>query len=299
MEINERIYQYLKKTFSKGSFSHAYIFCGPEGTGKFDMLSELFFLVNKERLGLTGESLILIERLVEKKGEIDRKKDISVNQIRQGINRASYFASPKKKIFFIIREADKLSNEASNSLLKIIEEPPPNVMVFLLCEKEENLLITIRSRCQKIFFNPIPEEKIREYLLKKYPQAEENKIKKSAAYSRGRYKLAEKMVIDNSILKQREELFETFKKTVKLGWLEALMLVEKITNSRDDVAEIIDEWVWSLNELLVQTIKKDGNQRSEKKILTMIKDLLLIKERIDNANSNKKIQLENFFIKTI
>jgi hypothetical protein len=100
-------------------------------------------------------------------------------------------------------------------------------------------------------------------------------------------------------LKQREELFETFKKTVKLGWLEALMLVEKITNSRDDVAEIIDEWVWSLSELLIQTIKKDGDQRSEKKILTMIKDLLLVKNRIDNTNSNEKIQLENFFIKTI
>jgi hypothetical protein len=107
------------------------------------------------------------------------------------------------------------------------------------------------------------------------------------------------MIVDSSVLKQKEELFETFKKTVKLGWLEALMLVEKITNSRDDTVEIIDEWVWSLSELLIQTIKKDGDQRSEKKILTMIKDLLLVKNRIDNTNSNEKIQLENFFIKTI
>jgi DNA polymerase-3 subunit delta' len=255
--------------------------------------------VNKERFSLVSESVILIERLVNGKEEINKKKDISVNQIRQGINRANYFASPEKKIFFIINEADKLSDEAGNSLLKMIEEPPRNVIVFLLCEKEENLLMTIRSRCQKIFFNPISEERICEYLLKKYPQVEKTKIKKSATYSRGRYKLAEKMIVDSSVLKQKEELFETFKKTVKLGWLEALMLVEKITNSRDDTVEIIDEWVWSLSELLIQTIKKDGDQRSEKKILTMIKDLLLVKNRIDNTNSNEKIQLENFFIKTI
>ena len=299
MEINEKIYCYLKNAFSGGNFSHAYIFCGPEGTGKFDMLSELFFLVNKERFSLTRESVILIERLVEKKREIIKKKDISVDQIRQGINKANYFAPQGKKTFFMIREADKLSNEAGNSLLKIIEEPPKNVIIFLLCEKEENLLATIRSRCQRIFFNPISEEKIRKYLLKKYPQVEKNKIKKSATYSRGKYKLAEKLAIDDSVLRQREELFETFKKTVKLNWTEAFTLVEKITSSRENTVEMIDEWIWSLNELLVRTIKEDGDRRSKKKILTMIKDLLLVKERLISTNSNEKIQLENFFIKTI
>jgi hypothetical protein len=160
-------------------------------------------------------------------------------------------------------------------------------------------LSTIRSRCQRIFFNPISEEKIRKYLLKKYPQVEKNKIKKSAAYSRGKYKLAEKLAINDSVLRQREELFEIFKKTVKLNWTEAFTLVEKITSSREDTVDMIDEWIWSLNELLVRIIKEDGDRRSKKKILTMIKDLLLVKQRIISTNSNEKIQLENFFIKTI
>jgi len=298
-EINNKAWRYIENSFNNGKLSHSYIFCGSNDTGKLDLLKKFFKLVNNEKFSLSNQNIILIESEIKKKEGGERRKDVSVEQIREGIKRASYLASTGKKKFFIIKNADNLSRGASNSLLKTVEEPHNDTIVVLFCEKEESLISTIRSRCQKIFFNLMPSEEIKKYLERKFPQIDKEKINLASTYSRGRYKLAERILLNDNILNQKKEVFEIFKKTVKSNWLEAIMATEKISKNRDEILIIIDEWVWSLEEFLNEIIKKKPDKKMEQKILLMMKDLLNVKERIRSSNANEKIQLENFFIKTI
>ena len=65
---------------------------------------------------------------------------------------------------FVVREADLLSDEAQNSLLKTLEEPPAGVTIILICRRPEELLATTRSRCSLVRFGPLPREFVREKL---------------------------------------------------------------------------------------------------------------------------------------
>lgn len=85
------------------------------------------------------------------------KKNIKIDQIREIKKHVKYGPNESNYLFVIIKNADSLSEEAANSLLKILEEPPEGTVFILLVEMASRVLPTIASRCQKIFF---PEEKI-------------------------------------------------------------------------------------------------------------------------------------------
>lgn len=299
IEINGKIWNYLKKSFEKKKFSHAYIFCGPEKTGKFDMAKKFVELINNENFNLASRNIIVIESAVEKKEKKERKKDISIEQTREAIKKAGYFADGNKKKFLIIKDADKLSHGASNSLLKIIEEPKNDTIVILLCEREEKLLLTIRSRCQNIFFNLLPVAEIKRFLTQKFPDLADDRINDAAIYCRGKHKLALDLAQNEELLKEKKEVFDIFRKTIKTNWFEALNVAEALSKNKEKLLETIDEWIWSLNEFLRDDIKNKSDKKIDQRILAIIKNLLEAKEKIQNSNASEKIQLENFFIKTI
>ena len=89
--------------------------------------------------------IIIIERE-------DEKNKISLEQMQQLKRSVRFGPSESKKLFAIIKEADILTAEASNSLLKVVEEPPDNVIFIFICEREDALPRTIYSRCQIIRF---------------------------------------------------------------------------------------------------------------------------------------------------
>ena len=82
--------------------------------------------------------------------------------------------SKGKKRVFIVQEAEKMTPQAQNALLKTIEEPPDYVVILLLTESEEALLETIRSRCVKLKMRPVPEKVLREALRSREGISEEN-----------------------------------------------------------------------------------------------------------------------------
>jgi len=84
----------------------------------------------------------------------------------------------------IIWQADKMNNDCANKLLKIIEEPPQKTLIILVTEKQENILQTIKSRCQAIYIDSLSEEIIAKKLVSKY-SINENIAKKIAHQSQG------------------------------------------------------------------------------------------------------------------
>ncbi len=93
-------------------------------------------------------------------------KNILVDSIRAVETEANFRPYEASARFFIIDDADKMNDSASNALLKTLEEPPASSHLFLISSRPDALLATIRSRCQILRFAPIATEEIEKYLLK-------------------------------------------------------------------------------------------------------------------------------------
>lgn len=154
----------LEYEIASGNIAHAYLFCGPRGTGKTTIARILAKAINcKNRKNGEHEpcnQCIPCEDLKNDRSldiiEIDAASHTGVDNVRENIISASRIAptSLNYKVF-IIDEVHMLSNQAFNALLKILEEPPKNV-VFVLCTTEiHKIPTTIISRCQRFDFKKI------------------------------------------------------------------------------------------------------------------------------------------------
>ncbi|MBN1408244.1 MAG: hypothetical protein JW956_10660, partial [Calditrichaceae bacterium] len=93
--------------------------------------------------------------------DIEGHKNIPIEKIREFKNEAKYAPNEAKRRFFIIDGSEYFSREAANSFLKLLEEPPEDLMIILITNDRNALLDTIRSRCQPVFFPAFSEEEIK------------------------------------------------------------------------------------------------------------------------------------------
>ncbi|HZB01713.1 MAG TPA: hypothetical protein VE800_06365 [Actinomycetota bacterium] len=140
---------------------HAYVFAGPEGSGK-SLAARAFAAALLCRRGGCGDCrdcrLALQDHhpnefVVEPEG-----RDIHVDTIRTEVWQPAYRTAPEpgRKVF-VIREADRLSPPAADTLLKVLEEPPADAVLLLLSARAHELPETVQSRCHVIAFTALPE----------------------------------------------------------------------------------------------------------------------------------------------
>jgi DNA polymerase-3 subunit delta' len=185
---HKRVLDFFENVVKNGRLSHAYCFVGPSGLGKRAVAERLAAtLLQKERsmLSIHPDMLYVRREKSEKTGKL--KKDISIDQLarcRSFLSQRPFLAEHK---IVIIDEAEYMNINAANALLKTLEEPPAYAVLFLITTDETRLPQTIRSRCQTVFFQPIDEKEILDFLLQKHidpPVAE--KMAKQAAGIPGR-----------------------------------------------------------------------------------------------------------------
>ena len=200
----EHIVSALTRAVSSNKLSHAYLLVGTRGTGKTSTARLLAKAMNCERVldaQKSGKTLTAAEIPCNKcpsclsiesspdNVEFDAASNRSVEDVTRLLSTA-YLAPLQSKVkTFIIDEVHMLSNEAINSILKLIEEPPPNVAFFLATTELNKVPMTIRSRCQVLNFRLIPQEIIAPYLLKLAArlkvELEENAAQKIARLAAG------------------------------------------------------------------------------------------------------------------
>ena len=181
----EHIVKTLTNAIASGMISHAYLFDGPRGTGKTTIARLLSKAINCENLQGSepcnkcpscleitgGQSMDLIE--------IDAASHRGIDDIRELRDGIKFAPSRLKYKVFIIDECHQLSKDASNALLKTLEEPPAHAVFILATTEVHKMIPTILSRCQRFNFNKLTVLEIIKR-LEKISKEEKIKIEKAA-----------------------------------------------------------------------------------------------------------------------
>jgi DNA polymerase-3 subunit gamma/tau len=166
----EHVVRALAGAVREGRLAHAFLFAGPRGTGKTSSARILAKMVNCER-GPTADPDGTCEQCRRIEGgthldvvEIDAASHGGVDDARELRERAPTAPAQGREKVYIIDEAQRLSREAFDALLKVFEEPPPGVR-FVLCTTEAHKMPpTIVGRCQKFEFRRVPAQIIAAHL---------------------------------------------------------------------------------------------------------------------------------------
>ncbi|HEX2036834.1 MAG TPA: DNA polymerase III subunit gamma/tau, partial [Chloroflexota bacterium] len=172
----EHVTRTLRNAVARNQIAHAYLFCGPRGTGKTSAARILARAVNCRR-GLVGEpcnecancEALLSGRQLDLLIEIDGASNRGVDDVRQLRERlmqrpGGADLTGRYKVY-IIDEVHMLTQEAFNALLKSLEEPPAHVIFVLATTDPQKVPATVASRCQRFDFKPIPLETLTAHLV--------------------------------------------------------------------------------------------------------------------------------------
>jgi DNA polymerase-3 subunit gamma/tau len=159
----EHVTQTLLNALANERISHAYLFCGPRGTGKTSTARGLAKAVNclTNGQGEPCNSCEMCRAITEGRAmdviEVDAASNTGVDDIRSLREKVNYAPNQAHYKVYIIDEVHMLSTSASNALLKTLEEPPPHVIFILATTETHKILPTILSRCQRFDFHRLSQ----------------------------------------------------------------------------------------------------------------------------------------------
>jgi DNA polymerase III subunit gamma/tau len=166
----EPVTQTLRHAVESGKIAHAYLFCGPRGTGKTSTARILAKAVNcpNQAGGEPCNACDMCRSITEGRAldviEIDAASNRGIDEIRSLREKANYAPSLSRYKVYIIDEVHMLTEAACNALLKTLEEPPPHVIFVLATTEAHKVIATIVSRCQRFNFHRLGQTEIMDKL---------------------------------------------------------------------------------------------------------------------------------------
>ena len=174
---NERLRHRLGQDIINNSYVHAYIISGEHGTGRHKIATMFAAAVACEnRISGNAELPLPCLRCSNCKKILEGKspdvitvsktgQSVKIEQIRQILEDIHFVPNDLEDKFYIIEDADTMTKQAQNAFLLTLEEPPAYAHFFLLCEKSDKLLETIRSRAPELRTEPVDSKTLKDYVV--------------------------------------------------------------------------------------------------------------------------------------
>ncbi len=222
---NQAIKEMLAKAIENETLSHSYLFVGTQGIGKKLLAKEMA----KKILSFDGEShpdFMCIE---------PEENSIKIAQIRilqKKIQEKPIIADKK---VYIIDNADTMTVEAQNCLLKTLEEPPEFAIIILIGSQESAFLTTIKSRCMIVKFGPIQEDKIIQFMKDNYA---------IEGISQNQLEMFQGSIGKAILLKDKQEQYGKIEDMIEnlnqKDLIEIVTLAEPLYKAKEEIFEILE-----------------------------------------------------------
>lgn len=292
--------KFLKDSIKAGKVSQAYIFSGPENIGKFylaKIFSRALIENNSDVLGdfkneeenKNQNIEILSPEIIEKKGII-KTREIDVKKVREAQNNLALFPATGKYRVLIINDAHRLTTASQNSLLKNLEEPNSSAIIILITHEEGKLLKTIKSRCQKINFNLVSLEEIRNGFK---DRVENEILEKITIFSMGKPGEMQKMIADKNSLRDKELAIRDLNNLREMPVFEKFDLAQNYSKNIMETSEHLEFWVWMLRVQIFKNLSDEINIERKYQAIDKIREALI---KIKNPSFNARLILENLFL---
>ncbi|MFA6780568.1 MAG: DNA polymerase III subunit gamma/tau [Bacilli bacterium] len=166
----KHIVKTIENALANNKIAHAYLFCGPRGTGKTSMAKLFAKSLNCEesfghQCNQCGNCLSVNDGSHPDVIEIDAASNNGVEEVRDLIEKVKYLPIKGKYKVYIIDEVHMMTSGAFNALLKTLEEPPAHVVFILATTEPHKVIPTIVSRCQRYDFTKVEDDAIREKMV--------------------------------------------------------------------------------------------------------------------------------------
>ena len=314
----EQIKEHMQNALQMQKISHAYIIHGEKSTGKEFVARVFAMALQCEKGGAEpcNECHSCKQALSKNQPDIiyvthEKPNTISVEDIRLQVNNdvAIKPYSSKYKVY-IINEAEKMTVQAQNAILKTLEEPPAYVVILLLVSNLQTLLPTILSRCVTLNMKPVSDTLVRKYLMEEL-KVPDYRADVCVAFARGNIGKAKALASSEEFDNVKNEALALLKHVHDMELQEIIQAVKKINEYKLEISDYLDIMsIWYRDVLLfkatadanslvfreeIQAIRKVVARCSYEGIETVIHALAKAKKRLE-ANVNFELTMELLFL---
>ena len=256
----------LQKAIKYNRVSHGYLIVGEEGMGKKTLADAFALSLLCEKGGTEGCMACHACKQMLSKNHPDciyvtheKPGSIGVEDIRKQVNGTVGIRpySSEYKVY-IIDEAEKMTGQAQNALLKTIEDPPGYAVILLLATSQEAFLPTILSRCVKLSLKPLKDSVIKEYLLGRM-EVKEQEADVYAAFARGNLGKAISLASSEDFKLLYSELLYLLKQIKQMDIGEMLNYIRRLREENIDLNECLEFMQLWYRDVLMFKVTKDAN----------------------------------------
>ncbi|MCI5959941.1 MAG: DNA polymerase III subunit delta' [Lachnospiraceae bacterium] len=310
----EQIVEHLKTAVETGNVNHAYILQGERSCGK-EFIAKVFAKALQCEHPQNGEPCCECQSC--KQADSGNQPDIirvthekpntiGVEDIRKITGDVAIKPYSSKRKIYIINEAEKMTVQAQNALLKTLEEPPAYVVILLLTTNVDAMLQTIQSRCILLTMKPVRDELVKQYLMRDV-QVPDYKADVCVAFARGNVGRAKALASSEEFDNIKQDAVALLKYIREMEITDILTAIKKISEYKFEIDDYLDIMaVWYRDVLLFKAtndinhlifkdelpnIKKTADQSTYEGIEIIIDALETAKARL-KANVSFDLTME-------
>ncbi|MBQ0000175.1 MAG: DNA polymerase III subunit delta' [Clostridiales bacterium] len=315
---HEEIVRYLRNAIESGKISNSYLFSGAHGSGKKLIAGSFAMALQcqekgvdpcgkcdscKKALGKNHPDIVTVTH--EKPGTItiDEIRD----QLLHDVAIKPYYGPYK---IYIVPDADLMTPQAQNALLKTIEEPPEYAVIILLTHNADTLLETIRSRCVKLELKVVDDKRVKQYLMENL-QVPDYQAEIDASFAQGSIGKAKEAATSEEFAAITEKALHILKNASAMEVYELTAEIKSLTAEKNNINEYLDLFQFWFRDVLMfkatreidhlvfkqelNYIREQARERSYENIEKILEALEKTAVRL-RANVNFELALELLFL---
>jgi len=319
---HEQVVTHLQNAIRQKKVSHAYLLSGEAGSGKRLVAEAFAKTLLCEEGGIVACGKCKSCKQTESGNQPDfkivvrEKASLGVKEIREQVTSDAQIKpySSAYKVY-LIDEAEKMTEEAQNALLKTIEEPPEYAVFFILVGRQEQLLPTILSRCISLPLHPVALDKVKQFLMER-KGVPDYLAESAAAFSSGLVGRAVQYAESEVFIEQRKEVLQLVKQVDSMSMAELMEAVKSLSAKKDVANDYLDMMLLWYRDVLLFKATKNANallfcdelesvtaqagKRSFENLQGIVDSIEQVKQRLkSNVNFENAMELLLLYMKEV